>query len=741
MKTALQGIVGAVALFVATVAQGQTLSIPTGQSPLDPSAVPKFGNFYFLVNPSLGYFYPPLPGPPGDTDAPIYALGNGDFLIDNSGVSAAGATSGMALSLSRFSTMDEPVPGSSGGSQGPCPGFSQQVFSVVDTNAVAANDTNLYNELLRFPADTNTGPDLQIMLYHTNIVLVRASHFDYSADTRDFALVVCDSVALPLWKNINLSDTTNAQDGWLIQGLVPNWQVADPMYLMISNVSLSCDAFFQAIPYSGPQITLSGANSGDTVSNIITLQATIADLSGTTGQEFEMDVDGLPARCTLGPSNTFAIDTRYAPSGSADVSLSVANTDALIYDWQNPVFDTKLTYQTSADLPLDFSNPTYVEFSGDMCSPDVGTNYILFVVSEPQNIQAAISDPSNGHVVARYSGYVPYPATVEIPWNFTEGDGVTPYSNDTYVVAFEASDPTDLSLTNTIARTGVRAAAGCAVTYETEDPSTPTGAYLDSQASNVLGDLAYMYTSLYDTDFASLTQYGEYQIGPNRDNPSYPVMPFVLSKGTEGSWLLDLTNCLGNVGFSDFDYGQGHGNGSGLGGGPAGSTWVRGFVDTFSVQHWVLNCESPNWRMRKVALWACYTGSSTLPSAGGSYSTWPAAFGISPTSVQMRSWMGKNVGLFFLGELPQGGFGGSQNATSAQVATDFDILWVQGPSPYPGGCDPTYAFGWAAQQIVGAYPEVLEGKPIGIGYLYLPYTGIYDTGEILTNNPVDIKTN
>jgi len=58
--------------------------------------------------------------------------------------------------------------GESGGSDnptaGPCPGFFQQVFSVVDTNAAALNDTNLYNELLSFPTDTNTGPDLQIML-------------------------------------------------------------------------------------------------------------------------------------------------------------------------------------------------------------------------------------------------------------------------------------------------------------------------------------------------------------------------------------------------------------------------------------------------------------------------------------------------------------------------------------------------------------------------------------------------
>ena len=59
-------------------------------TPLDPGAVPRRGTFWFLQGPSPGQPYPPLPCPPGDlTNAPIYALGGGQFLIDDSQVDYA----------------------------------------------------------------------------------------------------------------------------------------------------------------------------------------------------------------------------------------------------------------------------------------------------------------------------------------------------------------------------------------------------------------------------------------------------------------------------------------------------------------------------------------------------------------------------------------------------------------------------------------------------------------------------
>jgi hypothetical protein len=58
-------------------------------TPLSSNAIPVFGNFYFINNfgltrlPGLDAFGPPLPG---DTrpDLPVYSLGDGNFMIDNS---------------------------------------------------------------------------------------------------------------------------------------------------------------------------------------------------------------------------------------------------------------------------------------------------------------------------------------------------------------------------------------------------------------------------------------------------------------------------------------------------------------------------------------------------------------------------------------------------------------------------------------------------------------------------------
>jgi hypothetical protein len=55
--------------------------------PLDPSAVPPFGTFWLLKSPYPDHGYPPLPCPPGDLPGlPIYDLGGGHFLVDDSQV-------------------------------------------------------------------------------------------------------------------------------------------------------------------------------------------------------------------------------------------------------------------------------------------------------------------------------------------------------------------------------------------------------------------------------------------------------------------------------------------------------------------------------------------------------------------------------------------------------------------------------------------------------------------------------
>jgi len=651
------------------------------------------------------------------------------------------------------STLDlPPLPGGLGGGDGGSPlvhtnppnipnnqKYMDQVFVRVDTNDAAANDTNLYKVCATIPHVTTSAPVVQISRYGTNALILKASHFDYSAETvRDFALIVCDTPITPVWRNINLLNTTNTQNGWMVQGLIPNWEVTDPMFLMVSNLNLAYNAFFQVIPYGGPQVTLTGPQQDSVVTNIVTLTATVSDLSGITNEQFALTVNGDTARYSIGSSNTINLDTRYSPNGIQEIELNAGNQCASVFDPQNPPADTKLSFDSQATLSLDFENNNYLVWSGDNCSPEVGTINILFAVGEAQPIAATITEPVSGRIVASYSGYVPYATTVAIPWNFTDSDGVSPYTNDTYAVQFTAYDPDGFGLTNNIDRTGVRTAGGAILTYEEEDSSTTTGGYLDSQAYQWISAISTLYMTLYYNDWPSITQYYPSQIGGGRDNSESDYFPWILTGGYQQPWATQVYSALTQTCFSDFNYYMGHANGIGLGGSGPGSHFVMGWIDTTDVYSQVIACKTPNWRMRKVALWACYTDAATPPrgkdlTAGGTYKDWPAAFGIRGTTQQMRSFMGKNVGLFFGGELPQGGYSGTYGGTSSEVAADFDQLWVTGPSSYSGGCDPTYSFAWAVRQIEGMCPLMLQGMPSWIGFGYLPYTGIFDS-NLVTNN-------
>lgn len=599
--------------------------------------------------------------------------------------------------------------------------FMAQTFSLLDTNAVAQMDTNLYNVVISFPNDTNTAATLQIARYQANAIIIKANHFDYSAETiRDFALLVCDKVETPIWKSIDVS-TTNTQDGWLVQGTVPNYKVTDPMFLMVSNISRTYNAFFQAIPYAGPQIQLAGPQPYDTVSNMVAIQATITDLSGVTNEQLQVTVDGYPPRYSVGPSNTVNIDTRYNNAGYVNVYVTAFNT-ARVYDPANPPDKAKLWFSTIQSLPLDFENDTYVAFASDMCSPDVGTNYMLFVVSKAQQIAATIKDPSNGQTVASYSGYVPYPATVEIPWNFTEADGTTPYSNDTYVITFTAFDPTTLVATNTIDRVGVRAGAGTFLTYQWEDPGYPAidGQWLDDQADNwIKATLASLYNDLYRS--WSLTQYYPWMVGANRNRGDcYP----------RDSWSADwpsILNNLTNLYYSELTLGPAHGSGAEIGGHEG--DFLPGSFSPLDLKRYVESSNRvKNWRLRKANLWTCYSGAGFL-ATGGYYNTaWPDACGIRPTGLQENTYMRKNCGLFLGGEINQRGYAGGDGSIScAKVVETCDQIWVCGQNMYPGGCDPTYSFRFAVNATRGMFnPELDQANPLLFGYSYMIYSSVYD---------------
>jgi hypothetical protein len=213
--------------------------------------IPRFGTFWVVTRD--GSFLLPLPWLLDDLrSTPVFSLDTaGQFLVDGTGgvlpqpnwrqalrgvtsatllqaqVSAvqelitrvqktqSNAKSNVMLGVTdAMNSMDADESNSGGDSEdaggGPSPDtrrnyakFQNQIFSLIDTNNVAANDTNLYNALLSFPDDTGTNSTLQIASYGANAVIIKANHFDYSAETdRDFALLVCDKVETPTWKNL-----------------------------------------------------------------------------------------------------------------------------------------------------------------------------------------------------------------------------------------------------------------------------------------------------------------------------------------------------------------------------------------------------------------------------------------------------------------------------------------------------------------------------------------------------------
>jgi len=701
-------------------------------TPLPAESAPKSGTFYSAQCPN----WPPLPG--NVNNAPAWNLGDGVFLLDDlttdySVPALSQAGRGMramdSLSPPGFGVGDgcgsENLTTNTVPSVSTYVKFIGQFFSVIDTNKAAIYNTNLYKTLLSFATDTNTSPVLQILPFQTNSLIIKASHFNYSAETvRDFALVINDMVDAPLYKTIDLSNTNN-QNGWLIQGLVSRHNVTDPMYLMISNISRSYNGFFRAVPYDGPQIQLTGKSAYATVSNIITLTATITDLSGVTNEQLDVTVDGLPARYSLGPSNTINLDTRYNYTGPVNVYVSALN-NAQIYDPTNPPDKARLFYSGAATLPLFFTNDTYLAFASDYCPTNVGVNYIYFTISKAQEIEASITDPADDHLVAYFYGYVPYPATVAIPWDFTDADGVTPYTNDTYVVTFTAFDPATLTITNKIDR-GVRAGAGCFLTYQWEDPADPTGDYLNTQADIWIGQtLKSLYTDMYQ--WWSITWYDGGTVGSNRNHSDCkPYNSWSLG------WEYIMPSMSNSALYSDLTIAQAHGSGATIGGGD----FLTDKFTPMDLQRWIMGSSSavgPNWRLRKAALWTCYSGAISPGATGsGRYSSFPDACGIRPTGLQNYSYMRKNCGLFFGGLLPQGGFGGT-SATTAQVAEFLDQAWVCGENEYPGGCDPTYSFAWAVNATRNQYnPQLDSADPRLFGLRQMIYSSVYDDELMMLN--------
>jgi hypothetical protein len=748
MKMTKRTIIGAVAVSLASAMNVVGLEINTdGLQPVPRDQLPRTGTFWLA---SCGA---PLPCPPQNAGDPIYDLGNGQYYADDSqdpGTITQWAAPLNSTTASRMSALADSsplpdggaTPDGGGGAGDTLPDISNyqkymaQSFTVVDTNDAAVNNPALYNACAAFANDTNGNPVLQIAPLGRGTLVMKASHFNYSGESRNFCVVVCDKLDTPLYKAIDLYAPSNNVEngGWLVQGSVAPWQVTDPMYLVVSNISTVYNGFFRVVPYDGPVVTWSGANPNDTVSNLVTLQASVTDLSGVTTENWSVNISGMSGRYTLGAGNTFIFDTKYNPNGGNNINLSVGN-QARIFDTNNLPDNAQVFFRGGGSIPLNFQNDQYLAFASDWCPPEAGTNYIYYYLAKTQPIACTISSPVNGRVVATYSGTAPA-GLVAIPWSMTEADGVTPYSNDTYVVTFTAYDPETWVSTNSLDKGGnIRVPAGCFLTYEWEDPSTPNGDFLDRRADEAIaGNLLFLYQDIYDQ--WGLTEYYDWMVGPNRNWAQ--CMPYNAAyKSFNGIMQYGMTN---SDWFSELTLAQAHGSGPTIGGGSYlhDVVWVQDFV------RYVQRCVTPhNWRLRKACLFTCYNADLTATLSGpyGNYVSWPEACGIRPAGFQQTSLTYKNCGLFFVGGLPQNYINMElyQTQGTADVAELCDQVWVCGKYEWPGACDPTYSFQFAVQATMGIYPDLAKGKPALAGFPLCVYDAWQD--EALRNlNTSGVKT-
>lgn len=734
---------------------------------LSAQAVPKFGNFYSLQHPE----WPPLPSNPGLSAWQMD--GSDSYLLNDVNYSYGSKSGSTLLVTSQNSPLDPNDFGtndSSGGSDYSAPPdisnyakYAAQSFSVIDTNDAAVNDTNLYSACATF-TDTNTDPLLQIVQYQPGCLLLKASHFDYSAETRNFAIVVCDKVETPIFKTLDLQNPSNniSNGGWLLQGSVAPGEVTDPMFLMISNISTAYNAFFRAIPYSGPQINVTGYNSYDVVSNTIALQVDVTDLSGVTNVNFSMDASGVPVRSSITGPNTVSIDTRYNLDSYENLDFYAMTKSSVWNSDDTPVDNPQLSFTSLNTLPLDFENPIFLAYQSDEASTDIGQNDIDFYATVQVNYSATITDLDSGRLLASYSGTAD-PGYIPLYWNFTEADGATPWTNEQYVVNFTASPTTSgfaanyaggatpnndggggsatITVTNKI-DTGVRKGAGCIITYQEEDPGDTTGSYWNSKALNWAQTLEQLYVAIYS--WVSLTEYTTGDCGDNRNHGIYFSLGSIYSH-----WTDFLPPILTNANYSDFDIIGAHCNGEYIGFTHAYYPDRFSSTDLFG---WLGDKhKGSNWRMRRATVWGCW--SDDMPGTYSGHLTFSKAVGIRPVAEQMNTYCTKNAGLFFGGRAPQIFVSSGNTITSAQASTMLDEAFTCGKYPWPGSCDPTYSFRWALAALEGEYPEMMfepkqsdgsasttPSNPLGEGCPKLIFTTTYDD-EITRLNFSHVKEN
>ena len=236
---------------------------------------------------------------------------------------------------------------------------------------------------------------------------------------------------------------------------------------------------------------------------------------------------------------------------------------------------------------------------------------------------------------------------------------------------------------------------------------------------------------------SSLTQYSPTQVGTNRqlvvqldqsiEDPIWADQDMLgLPQQIQRALPSDPNACY----YSDITIAEARGSATTVGGG----NYLTNFFDNNEFAIWSLRSPAPNWRWRKAAFWTPYSaGPAPFPD-------FPGACGIRDTATQHTSFIRKNCGLFFKGQLNLRRFEDNSATVRANVAESLDLLWVCGNNEFPGACDPTYSWKFCVDSTTSEFdPQVTAAKPLLVGLPEMIYTTIYDD-ELLLLNYTHVKT-
>ena len=388
MKTLITGITGASILFTTVVASAITPS-PAGNEDIleliSPDNVPRYGTFWIEGHHGITA---PLPFvPPDFAQAPIYALPNGQFLVDAIGDTSEGLTAAAEYVLSLGANAPEEEltaemgPMGAGGPNGPQ--FDSDVLHFV--SLTSSNGFLVFNIAGLIPGDT--------------YLLTRKTVLD-----------------------------DNFTNYWVPQGEFV--ATASNQVVTIPQPSDSPTGFYLAVDwtlYQGPQpVLVSPTNNSTAGGTGVVVQGTLTDIFPP--KSAQLLVDGVVVQTITSGRLRFTFDSTSVGNSSHTVRIVV--TSQIWYDPTNgyitpspvdPTYSFPFDSATAANSVMT-SNFLAISSAPYAATADYGQAVFGIDTSVRARVNLAISDGPTNTAFKHISVTNDSPGTISVAWDLTRDD-------------------------------------------------------------------------------------------------------------------------------------------------------------------------------------------------------------------------------------------------------------------------------------------------------------------------------